>query len=74
VASEETLNNYCEADLNKSSMLWKHPVPHEKKFKAQTSAGKIMVMVLFDCQRLERFIYVWASEEGTQRMLTTFTC
>jgi hypothetical protein len=52
VADDETLCHLYKPQLNRISMQWKHPqAPVCKEFKAQASAGKIMLTFFFDHQQ-----------------------
>jgi hypothetical protein len=58
VASEEILSNQYVTDLIYRACCRTSTVLHEKIFKTQTFVGKIMVIVIFDYQRLGK-IYMY---------------
>jgi len=49
VTGDETWVHHFEAESKRQSMEWKHPgSPRTKKFKTQSSAGKVMLTVFWD--------------------------
>jgi len=51
ITGDESWVHHYEPEMNGASMQWKHPAsPAHKKFKMTPLAGKVMLMVLWDCQ------------------------
>jgi len=51
VTGDETWVHHYEPESKRQSMEWRHPSsPKTKKFKTQTSAGKVMATVFWDCR------------------------
>jgi hypothetical protein len=49
VTGDETWVNYFQSETKTASKKWRHPnSPRAKKFCAQPSAGKIMLMLFWD--------------------------
>jgi len=51
ITGDESWVHHYESGTKRASMQWKHPVsPVHKKFNVTPSAGKVMLMVFWDCQ------------------------
>ena len=53
VTGDESWVHHYKPETKCASMKWRHPAsPARKKFKVTPSAGKVMLMVFWDCQRV----------------------